>query len=80
MLLPHIIHPSRIRNNSKSLTDNIYSNVISPNNISANITATILEHLPEFLLVPDVFSNSPCTKLNVFERDWSKFDQEKLFS
>ena len=48
-LLPHIVQPTRIRNNSKTLIDNIYSNVIIPNNISGNITATISDHLPNFL-------------------------------
>ena len=73
MLLPHIVQPTRIRNNSKTLIDNIYSNVITPNNISGNITATISDHLPQFLIPPDIFSNRPSTKINIFERDWSKF-------
>ena len=59
-------------------TDNIYSNVITPNNISGNVTATILDHLPQCLIAPDIFSNSPSTKLNIFEKDWSKFDQENF--
>ena len=46
VLLPHIVQPIRIRNNSKSLIDNIYPNIITPNNISGKITATILNHLP----------------------------------
>ena len=33
MLLPHIVQPTRVQNNSKTLIDNIYSNVITPNNI-----------------------------------------------
>ena len=48
-LLPHFVQPTRIRNNSKTLIDNIYSNVIIPNNKSGNITATISDHLPNFL-------------------------------
>ena len=71
MLLPHIVQPTRIRNNSKTLIDNIYSNVITPNNISRNIAATISDHLTQFLIAPDVFSNPPSTKMNIFERDWS---------
>ena len=78
MLLPHIVQPTRITNNSKTLIDNIYSNVISPNNISGNITATISEHLPQFLIAPDIFSKLPSTKLNIFERERSKFDQENF--
>ena len=79
MLLPHIVQPTRIRNNCKTLIDNIYSNVIIPNNISGNITAAISDHLPQFLIAPNIFSNPKSTKLNIFERDWSKFDQETLF-
>ena len=30
MLLPHIVQPTRIRNNSKTLIYSIYSNVITP--------------------------------------------------
>ena len=78
MLLPHIVQPIRIRNNSKTLIDDIYSNANTPNNILGNITATILDHLPHFLIARDIFSNSPSTKLNIFERDWSKFDQENF--
>ena len=70
MLLSHIVQPTRIRNNSKTLTDNIYSNVTTPNNISGDITATISDHLPQFLI-----ANPPSAKLNIFERD---FDQENL--
>ena len=79
MLLPHIVQPTRIRNNSKTLIDDIHSNVyICPNNISGNITTTILDHLLQFLITPDISSNPPSTKLNIFERDWFKFDQENL--
>ena len=78
MLLPHIVQPTRIRNNSKSLIDNIYSNVITPNNILGSLTATIFNHLPQFLIALEVSSKPPSTKLNIFERDWSKFDQENF--
>ena len=77
--LPHIVQPTRIRNNSKTLIHNIYSNVITPNNISGNITVTILDHLPQFLIAPDIFSNPTSAKLNIFERDRSKFDKKNLF-
>ena len=71
MLLPHILQPTRIRKNSKPLIDNIYSNVITPNNILGNLTATILEHFLQFLIDPDIFSNPLSTKLTLFEKDWS---------
>ena len=78
MILPHILQPIRTRNNSKTLIDNIYSKVITPNNISGNITVTISDHLPNFFFVSDIFSNPPSIKLNTFERDWSKFDQKNF--
>ena len=54
MLLPHIVQPTKIRNNSKALIGNIYSNAITSNNISGNLTATILDHLSQLLIAPDI--------------------------
>ena len=62
----HIVQPTRITNNSKILIDNIYSNVITPNNISGNLTAIISDHLLQFLIAPDIFSDPSSTKLNIF--------------
>ena len=53
-LLPHIVQPTKIRNNSKALIGNIYSNAITSNNISGNLTATILDHLSQLLIAPDI--------------------------
>ena len=39
---------------------------------------TISDHLPQFMIVPNVFSNPSPIKANVFERDWSNFDQENF--
>ena len=64
MPLPHIVQPT-IRNNSKTFIDNIYSNVVTPNNTSANITATISDYLSQFLIATDIFSNIPSTKLYI---------------
>ena len=76
ILLPHIVQTTIIRNNSETLIGNIYSNVITPNSISSNLTAAISEHLPQYLIAPENFRNLSSTKLNTFERDWSKFNQE----
>ena len=46
MLPPHIVQPTRIRNNCKTVIDNIYSNLITPNNIFGNFTGTISKHTP----------------------------------
>ena len=76
--VPHIVQPTRIRNNSKTLIHKIYSNVITPNNRSGNIIVMISDHLPQLLIAPDIFSNPTSTKLNIFERDRSKFDKKKI--
>ena len=55
MFLPHIVQPTRISNTSKTLIDNIFPNIDTPSSISGNLTASILDHLPRFLILPDIF-------------------------
>ena len=78
MLLPHIVQPTRVRNNFKTPIDNIYSNMITPSKTLDNLIAKISDHLHKFFVPPDIFSNPSSTKLSIFERDWSKFDQENF--
>ena len=65
------VQPTRIRNNSKILIENIYSSLVTPNNISGNLTATISDNLPEFLITPDKNFSATSTKLNIFEKESS---------
>lgn len=58
MLMPHVVQPTRERNNSKTLNDKIYLDVITPDNMSGNPTATIFDHLPQIFIAPDIFLNS----------------------
>ena len=39
------------------------------------MTSTISDHLPQFMIVPNVFCNPPSNKTNIFKSDWSSFDQ-----
>ena len=71
-IIPHILQPARLTSHSKTFIDNIFSNVLSCEAISGNITATISDHLPQFLFAPNVLSNPLCNKSNILERDWSK--------
>ena len=43
--------------------------------ISGNITATISDHVPQFLFAPNVLSKNSCQKSNIYERDLPKFIQ-----
>ena len=74
--LPYIIQPTRITTHSKSIIDDIFSNHISQEIISSNLTSAISYHLPRFLIAPHIFSNAPNKKSNIFKRDWSKFSRE----
>ena len=44
------------------------------NTASGNIRSTISDNLAQF----NTFADLPSKKSNVFERDWSKFDQENF--
>ena len=73
-----ILQPTRITSHSNTLIDNIFSNVIDPDIISSNLTATISDHLPQFAIIPNMFGNISGNKSNIYERDWSKFDRENF--
>ena len=69
MFLPYILVPTRTSSNSKTLIDNIFSNFISNEVIKGNLTATIFDHLPQFLIALDIFCNPQANKTNIFERN-----------
>ena len=76
--IPYVLHPTRITGHSKTLIDNIFSNFISPEIISGNITATISDHLLQFSFVPNILSNPSTQKSNYYEKDLSKFKEENF--
>ena len=67
-----------ILHNQLELIHNILSSTLIENTISGNLTASIIDHLPEFIILPNIFSNPPSNKSNIYERDWSNFVQENL--
>ena len=75
---PYVLQPTRLTSHSKTLIDNIFSNIISPEAISGNLTSTIFDHLPQLMFVPNLFSNPSSNKANIFEGDWTKVDQENF--
>ena len=46
--------------------------------ISGNITATISDHLPQFLFAPNELLKPLCNKSNILEKYWSKFNKENF--
>ena len=77
-IIPYILQPTRLTSHSKTLTDNIFSNILSSEIISGNLTATISDHLPQFLFASNILSNPSHNRSNIFERDWSKFNKENF--
>ena len=61
---------------TKTLIDNIFCNIpqSSEQNISANLTTTYSDHLPQVLLVPGFYRYRSVHKSNVFIRDWKTFN------
>ena len=78
MFLPYIRQSTRIRDSSKILFDTIFSNTLIENIISGNLTATISDHLPQSIIMPNIFSNAPSNKSDICERDWSHLVQENV--
>ena len=76
--IPLILQPTRITSHFNTLIHNIFSNAIDPGIISGSLTATISDHLPQFAIIPSMFGNFSANKSNIYERDWSKFDQENF--
>ena len=74
-VIPYILQPTRITDHSETLIDNIFSNVITVDAISGNLTAMISDHLSQIMIVPNAFATPPSNRYNIYERDWSNFDQ-----
>ena len=68
LFLPHRRQATRVRTNSKTLIDNLFSNAISPNIISRNITSSISDHLMQFLIASNFSLNPPSLKPIIFEK------------
>ena len=77
-LSPEIILPTRIFSSS-TLTDNIirsFTHTIK--STSGNLISAVSDHLPQFLIFLEFFSNAPPSKYNIYIHDWKKFDEEKF--
>ena len=78
VLLPYIIQPAGVISNSKTIIDYIFSNIISTDIISGNITATISDILSQLLIAPVIFGNFFSNRCNYFERGWGNLDYENF--
>ena len=78
-LLPYILHLTQLTIHSKTFTNNILCNLTSHEVISGNITTTIFDHLPSFLIAPNVFANPSSNKSKLFEKSGQILIKKILF-
>ena len=76
--LPCISHPTRISENSSTIIDNTFINLINANIISGNILTQISDHLPQFLILKN--ATIPQHKLTVFKSDYSRYNEGNFIS
>ena len=80
LFIPHIILPTRITSRSKTLIDNIFSNRFDPSFISGNITTSISDHLPQFLLIPNInIKDLIPKKHNLFKRNTKNYITKEYY-
>ena len=58
-----------VTTNTKTLIDNVFSNMTVLNIISGNLTASISDHFPQFLAAPNIFFNASYPKIKYYERN-----------
>ena len=71
---------TRIHKNHETLTDNSFCNIPNfeiKNSVSGNSTTILSDHLPQFFLIPDFFSNSPLSKYNIMNHNWKNFNSQE---
>ena len=73
--LPHIILPTRVTDISSTVIHNIFFNSIEYNIVSGNLTSSISDHFPQFMLLRNVSVNTalPTKKAASSVHDWTKF-------
>ena len=80
LLVPHITIPTRVTSTSKSLIDNIFSNNFEFSSLkSGNITVSISDLRPQFLIVPKSL-NRICHKRKIYKRDTKNIDKENFIA
>ena len=74
--IPHITLPTRVTEKSATLIDNIFANNYEHNCVSDNITTSISDHLPQFLIIEDL-KQTPNKEIPIISfRDYKNFSDD----
>ena len=76
-MLPCITLPTRLTSQSSTLIDNIFLSPFSDDIISGNLTVSLSDHLPQFLILYKP-SSKKLSPNNIHSRNWSKFDHNSF--
>ena len=76
--LPFIVHPTRVSDNSSTIIDNIFANVLDQETVSGNILTQITDHFPQFLIVKH--AGIAYKNLSYSYHDFSKLNIDRLQS
>ena len=68
-LLPYILQPTRVTDQSATLIDNIFANAYNFNVLSGNLITKISDHFPQFMIIEDL-------KVNYYKYDYSLFNED----
>ena len=68
-LMPTIILPTKINSKNDTVIDNIFTNQVNPEMKSGNLTVSISDHLPSFLIFPNDNQNHLPKKQNIYVRN-----------
>ena len=76
LILPQVLLPTRVTEQSKTLIDNIFSSPTESGTISGNVVChSISDHLPQFCLFPSLNLDEILNNCPYFRKDWSKFKE-----
>ena len=76
-IIPYILQPTSVTSHSKTLIDNIFSNVLSCQQNLETLLQPYLIIFPSFCLLPMCFQILYAIK-QAFWKDWSKFNKENF--
>ena len=77
-LIPKILAPTRLTCHTKTLIDNIFTNVQDENYLFGNLTCSISDHLLQFVIYPQIKIKSHNINKSAYTRKFSLSDKKKF--
>ena len=77
-LLPYISVPLRVTPHSKTLIDNIFSNMIEDGAILGNLITANSDHYDQFFLMKNLSDEKNIANTEVYHQDFQKINEKRL--